>query len=189
MPRRSFRAVEATGRARLGRTARPARSSSRERGVEGLMLKRLDSAYRIRPRARRLVEVEDRPADHRRRAALRAARPRTTLEPLHRLHLRGVGRAANWCRWPRRTPASTDTEISELDRWIRANTRREVRPGALGRSRSTCSSSPSRHRTLAAPQVRRRGALSAHRALAARQARSSGRYPASLQLLLDAPRS
>ena len=49
-------------------------------------------ALRRRPHARRLVEVEDRPVQRRRGADLRAARPRPPREPLHRLHLRRVGR-------------------------------------------------------------------------------------------------
>ena len=89
-------------------------------------------ALRQRPHQgrRHLVEVEDRPAQRRLRADLRAGRPRPPRQRLHRLHLRGVephagrrrrgrgggrgDRAAragpsparcSWCRSPRRTRA------------------------------------------------------------------------------------
>ena len=77
--------------ARLG-GARRLRGESRQRGVEGLMLKRLDLALRRRPQARRLVEVEDRSAHHRRGADLRAAGLGQARQPAHRLHLRRLAR-------------------------------------------------------------------------------------------------
>ena len=71
------------------------RAGSRERGVEGLMLKHCDATYRRRPhqgrRARQLVEVEDRSVRRGRGAGVCAARPWTPREPLHRLHVRGLG--------------------------------------------------------------------------------------------------
>ena len=57
------------------------------------------------PAARRLVEVEDRAVLGGRRADLRAARQRPARQPVHRLHLRRLGRAASWCRSPKPTPA------------------------------------------------------------------------------------
>ena len=84
--------VAARGRADAG-TGSPLRAASRASAAsKGLMLKRRDSRLRRRPRARRLVEVEDRSVHGRRGAGLRAARPRPARQPLHRLHVRGVGR-------------------------------------------------------------------------------------------------
>ena len=59
-----------------GTTLAALRGESRARGVEGLMLKRLDVGLRRRTEARRLVEVEDRSVHDRRGADLRAARQR-----------------------------------------------------------------------------------------------------------------
>ena len=115
-----LRALAARARPTTGRSSRALRDEARERGVEGLMLKRLDSPYRHGPPARRLVEVEDRSVHRRRRAGLRAARPRPARQPVHRLHLRASGTAASWCRSPRPTRASTTRRSRELDRWIRA---------------------------------------------------------------------
>ena len=66
------------------------RATSRERNVEGLMLKRRDSRYGVGRKAWRLVEVEDRAAHGRCRAHLRATRQRQAREPVDRLHLRRV---------------------------------------------------------------------------------------------------
>ena len=75
-----------------GTSSRALRLESRERGVEGFILKRRDSRVRRRTPQGRLVEVEDRSADGRRRAHLRAAGQRPARQPAHRLHLRRLGR-------------------------------------------------------------------------------------------------
>ena len=77
---------------RLGRAGKLQRTRPAPRGVEGLMLKRRSSPYRVGRRARRLVEVEGRPPERRRRADLRPARARQALRAFHRLHLFGLGR-------------------------------------------------------------------------------------------------
>ena len=59
-------------------------------GVEGVMLKRLDSPYHRRPAARLLVQMEAQYALARLRAALCPARQRKTLFVLFGLHLRRV---------------------------------------------------------------------------------------------------
>ena len=97
-----------------------------------------------RPQAGGLVEVEDRPVHGRRGAALRPARARPAGEPVHRLHLRRLGRAASWCRSPRRTRGSRDEEIVKLDGWVRAPHHAEVRAGARRSSRRRSSSCTSR---------------------------------------------
>ena len=88
-----------------GTSSRALRAESRARGVEGLMLKRLDVALRRRPQARRLVEVEDRPAHHRRRADLRAAGLAAGAPACSPTTRSACGTAASWCRSPRPTRA------------------------------------------------------------------------------------
>ena len=84
-------------------TARaPARRESRARGVEGFMLKHRQARYGTGRKQddspRHLVEVEDRSAQRRLRAHLRAGRPRPPRQRLHRLHLRGLEPGAGRCR-------------------------------------------------------------------------------------------
>ena len=71
----------------------------------------------------------------------------------------------------------TEQEIAVLDRWIRANTDRALRPGPPGRGRARVRAGLRGHRPLDPAQIRRRAALPAHRALAHRQARRPGRPP------------
>ncbi len=84
---RSAAALDAEDWAALTRM----RQASREHGVEGLMLKRLDATYGV-GRARPLVEMEDRALHDRLRTALRPARPRPPRRALYRLHLRRLAR-------------------------------------------------------------------------------------------------
>ena len=86
-------------------TGRPrgAARDLRERGVEGLMLKRRDAAYGATACAA-LVEVEGGPLHHRHRPRLRPARPRPP-RPLHRLHPRGLSEEGESSMSPRPTGA------------------------------------------------------------------------------------
>ena len=119
------------------------------------MLKHRDAALRHRPHQgrRHLVEVEDRPAERRRRADLRAGRPRPPRQRLHRLHLRGLephaarrGRGAGGARGDRAHASRpqpdalqlvpfakaysglTDEEFRAVDRVIRATTLEKFGP-------------------------------------------------------------
>ena len=77
-----------------------------------------------RPRRRHLVEVEDRAAQRRLRARLRAGRPRPARQRLHRLHLRGLEPHAA------PTPPRREAAIAAIARKRAA------------RRRARCSSSP-----------------------------------------------
>ena len=92
------------------------------------MLKRLDVALPRRPAARRLVEVEGRPAHRRRRADLRPAGQRQARQPLHRLHLRRLGRQASWCPFAKAYSGLTDEEIRQVDAFVRRNTLEKFGP-------------------------------------------------------------
>ena len=152
------------------------RLESRERGVEGFILKRRDSRVRRRAPQGRLVEVEDRSADGRRRAHLRPAGQRPPREPAHRLHVRRLGPGARSSRWRRRTPGCRTrrsrswTNGSGATRW-----------NVTGRS---APSNRSRSSSLASRRSRRlrRGTRAGSRsvspdaAMAERQARGGGRH-------------
>ena len=151
------------------------RGDSRARGVEGLMLKRLDSTVRRRPQARRLVEVEDRSVQRRRRADLRAAGQRPAREPADRLHVRRLGRRR--ARAVRegllRAVERGDRRARSLDpaahaRALRTGPSRRARPGLRARIRGD--------RPLDAPPVRHRGAVPADAAMAQGQAGGRGRH-------------
>ena len=105
----ALRRQPAAGRRRAGHDLARQREAARAMGVEGLMLKQRDARYGVG----RTKDVgvwwkwKIDPLTHRRRADLRAARPRPARQPVQRLHLRRVGRArraapsASWCRSPR----------------------------------------------------------------------------------------
>ena len=82
-----------------------ARAESRDAAGRGADAQAARLALRRRPAAGRLVEVEGQPAHRRRRPDRRPARQRQAGEPLHRLHLRRLGRAAGSSRSPRRIRA------------------------------------------------------------------------------------
>ena len=108
------------------------RKESRANRVEGLMLKRQkSSAYGTGRQARRLVEVEDRSAQHRCRDDLRTGRFRPPRQSVHRLHLRrlerrgsGADRQGLFRSFGRRNP---ETRPLDSEKHHRA-----LRPGALG---------------------------------------------------------
>src|SRR5690606_24734915 len=123
---------------------------------------------------RRLVEVEDRPAHHRRGADLRPVRPRPPQHALYRLHLRPVGWrcAGAGGQGLQRAGRRADPPARPLDPRQHA---RALRPGALGAGRARVRTRLRGGEPLVAPQVRDRGALPAHPALAPGQARGRSR--------------
>ena len=70
------------------------RAGTRAASIEGLMLKRRDSAYCARPAEGTVVEMEAGPAEHRCGDDVCAARPRQTQQLLFGLHFRAV--AGGW---------------------------------------------------------------------------------------------
>ncbi len=98
---------------------------ARERGVEGLMLKRRTSSYQAAT-TRRLVEMEGRSTHDRRGAAVRTGRARPTARCTPTTPLvcgrRHAGAGGQGVFRPGRR------EILALDRWIRANTRERFGP-------------------------------------------------------------
>jgi DNA ligase-1 len=111
----------------LGRRSPTARAAtSRAIGAEGLMLKRL--AAPISPAAKgRLVEMEGRPADHRRGDDLCPGGHGPARQPLHRFHLRGLERQRSGAfhqglfRPDRR-------RVRRDHRWVRKNTTERFGP-------------------------------------------------------------
>ena len=105
--------------------------------IEGCMLKRADSPYRAGPPEGPVVQMEARPLPRRRRADVRAARPRQALVVLFGLHLRGLARrrrtARSWCRSARPISASPTRSCCKLDRYVRNHTVEPLRPGPRGR--------------------------------------------------------
>jgi DNA ligase-1 len=107
-------------------------------GVEGMMLKQRQALLRRGPHQgrRHLVEVEDRPVQHRRSAHLCATRPRPARQPLQRLHLRGVGRARKSRLTRKLVPFAkaysglTDEEMGQRRRGDPQDHHRELRAGA-----------------------------------------------------------
>ncbi len=93
--------------------------------VEGCMIKRADSPY-VPGRPKGLVvQVEARPAHHRRRADVCPARPRQAFLLLLGLHLRRVARGPDGDELVPVGKAYfgfTDEELIELDRFVRRNT-------------------------------------------------------------------
>src|SRR5690606_9240611 len=124
--------------------------------------------------ARRLVEVEDRPADRRCRAAVRASGPRPPQHALYRLHLRPVaGRHAGaGGQGVFRPGRQGDPGAGPLAARPYA---RAFRPGARGRPGAGVRAGLRGRQPVEAPQIGRGGALPAHPALAARQAGRRGR--------------
>jgi DNA ligase-1 len=83
--------------------ARAAKPRSRRRGPDAQTPRRPLSR---RPQERRLVEMEGRPADHRRGDDLRPGGLGPSRDALHRFHLRRLERrTATWCPSPRPIPA------------------------------------------------------------------------------------
>ena len=105
------------------------REQSRDRGVEGLMIKHLiRPIVSAAPRRRgQLVEMEDRSVRGRRGAGLCAAWPRPARKPVFGLHVRGVG-GGNWESERALVPFTkaysglTDEEIRKVDAAIRRTT-------------------------------------------------------------------
>ena len=133
-----------------------------------------------RPGARRLVEVEDPPADHRRRARLRPARQRQAREPVHRLHVRRLGRPGPGA--VRQGVLGPDRRGDPPGRCVHPQEhRREVRPGPLGEARARLRAGLRGHPALAPPPLRHRRALPAHPPLArgqeARRRRHARAHP------------
>ena len=98
------------------------RDGARAASIEGLMLKRGDSAYLPGRREGAVVEVEARSADRRCGADVRAARPRQAQQLLLRLHVRPVARGDELVPVGKAYFGFTDQELVFLDRWIRNHT-------------------------------------------------------------------
>ena len=129
-----------------------------------------------------VVEMEDRPLEHRCRADLRAARPRAPREPLQRLHLRGLGRPS---RHGRPHARAVREGVFGPDR-CRDGTRGrghpahdagDLRAGAQREADAGVRAGVRRNRTQRAAQERHRGAVSAHAAVARGQAGGGSRFP------------
>ena len=91
------------------------------------MLKRRASAYGVGPAPGRLVEVEGRAAHRRCRADLRPARQRPAGRPLHRLHVRRLGRRP-LVPFAKAYSGLTDEEIRQVDAFVRRNTLEKFGP-------------------------------------------------------------
>ena len=172
-----LRSLRRLGRARRDAPA-PAASGHRRRHAEA-------ARFGLSRRAAEgpLVQVEARSAHGRRRADVRAARPRQALELLFRLHVRRLGRSRkarrSWCRSARPISASPTRSCKQIDKYVRDNTierfgpvrsvRADREQGLVlevafeGLNRST------------AAQIRRRHALPAHLPPALGQAARRGR--------------
>ena len=154
----------------LGRAGRRARrvAPPRRRGPDAEAPR---IRLRRRPQARRLVEVEDRSAHHRRGADLRAAGLGQARQPAHRLHLRRLAR--------RRAGAGGEGLLGPDQRRDRRDGPldppahgRALRPGAARR---------------AGPRVRAR--LRGHRAVDAPRSGIAVRFPRMLRWRKDKPAS
>src|SRR5690606_8784601 len=178
-------------RARLERGRPPARTGARARR------RRPDAqasrrALPGRAQARRLVEVEDRPAHRGCGADLRPVGPRPAQHALHRLHLRAVGRRHAGARGEglQRPGRRGNPAPGPLDPRQHA---RALRPCALGTRRARVRTRLRGGQPLDPAQVRHRRALPAHPALAPRQARgrsrSSGHPAGAGAMKSDAPRN
>ena len=188
---RSIRRSSPVADACSGRRWQDSRDSARprvRRGVEGFMLKRRDARYGVgRTRTSGVWwKWKIDPTARRRRAGLRAARPRPAREPLHRLHLRGVGR---------RAPTAPTRKLVPFAKAYSGSTDAEMRERRRGRSAGPRSRSFGPVRSVKptlvfelgfegiaaqrAAQERHRRALPAHAALAPGQARRGGRHPAN----------
>ena len=145
--------------------------------IEGVMLKKLDSAYLVGTPEGPLVQVEARPAYGRRGTDVRAARPWQALQLLFGLHVRrlvgtvrrgraGAGRKGLFRLHRRGTQADRQICARQHDRAFRAGAfgpgRSRLRAGAGGRLR--------RAEPLDKAQVGRRHAFPAHLAPALGQA-------------------
>ena len=150
--------------------------------VEGVMLKRRDAPYLPgRPKGP-VVEMEARPAHHRCRADVCAARPRQALVLLFGLHLRrlDLGRGRRATGAGRKSLFRLHRRGTVADRPFRPpQHHRKVRPGPPCRARAGPGpGAGSRLRgagALAAAQIRRRDAVSAHQPAALGQAAARGR--------------
>ena len=113
----------------LGGHRRRARATRAERRRRRVHAQAARPRLRRRAAPRRLVEVEDRAVLGRRRADLRAARQRPPRQPVHRLHLRRLGRRPAGA--VRQGLLRADRRGDPRGRRLRpAQHRREVRPGA-----------------------------------------------------------
>ncbi len=79
----------------------------------------------------------------------------------------------------------TDDELRRLDRWVRDNTVRALRPGARGRARPGARNRLRQRAPLDPPQIRRRDALSAHPPHPLGQARPRSRHAGDLGRAAD----
>ena len=148
------------------------------RRIEGLMLKRWDSAYVAGRPEGPVVQVEARPATARRGADVRPARPRQALTSTPTTPSASgarTRRAASWCRSarpisasPTRSCAGSTAGCATTPSSASARCARSTpRPGARGRLRGPAPLDP--------PQVRRRHALPAHQPHPLGQAGGRGR--------------
>ena len=147
---------------------RPA-PSSRERQVEGLMLKRLGSAYRVGRQRGDWWKWKVNPLTI--DAVLIAAQrgQRQAGQPVHRLHLRRLGRGP--ARPDRQGVLGPDRRGDPPGRRLRPpQHRREVRPGPHRQARARLRARLRGHPALDAAQVGHRRPLPPHPPLARRQA-------------------
>ena len=149
------------------------RERAREQNAEGVMLKRVDSAYGVGPSARGVVEVEDRSvhvdavmiyaqAGHGRRASLYTD---YTFAVWHDGELVPFAKAYS---------GLTDAEIREVDAWVRAHTLERFGPVRRVAPELVFELAFEGDAGFATPQERHCRPLPAHRALAPRQARQRG---------------
>src|SRR6056297_1020197 len=152
----------------LGRPARypPDRPRPPRRGADAQAPQRPLSRG---PQKGRLVEMETRSAHHRCGDDLCPAGPRAARQPLHRFHLRGLGRRHARALHqglfrPHRCRVPPDHRLGPQEH------DRALRPGAPGPPRTCVRDRIRGHSGQPAPQIRRRIALSPHGPLAPRQA-------------------
>ena len=154
------------------------RDGARAASIEGLMLKRARQPLCAGPAEGAVVEVEARPAHHRRGADVRAARPRQAQQLLFGLHVRPLarGRAGDDELVPvgKAYFGFTDQELAFLDRWIRNHTVarfgpvREVEKALVLEVAFDAAQLSTRHKSGVGP------ALPSHRPHPHRQARRRG---------------
>ena len=160
----------------LGRPAHSAREQARERGAEGLMLKRLSTRVRRRPPAGRLVEVEDRSAT-RVDAVLIYAQPGSGRRAgLYTDYTFGVWEGRQLVPFAKAYSGLTDEEIRQVDAFVRRNTLEKFGPVRTVKPELVFELALRGDPALHAAQVGHRGAFPAHGPLAHRQEGRGRRY-------------
>ncbi len=145
------------------------RGQARERGVEGLMLKRADSPYRSGRRRGDWWKwkIDPLTVD----AVLMYAQPGSgRRSTLHTDYTFGLWDGDALVPVAKAYSGLDDGEILALDRWIRANTQERFGPVRVGAGAACVRTGLRGGQPQHAAQVGHRGALSAHPALAPRQA-------------------